>query len=366
MHDSHHPKLLYWKARSFSNNNDERSASILYREIIERYPFNYYSFQAQNRLIEITPTNIETINKAQSLIKVGFDKYASEELFRIQRTTHNKEVLFTLSKLFYCINDYNKSQYIARIHFKDKLEAFPAQNTIEYWKLAFPTGFSSIVSKISEHITFSPFLIFSLIRAESNFKPDVVSPANAKGLMQIIPYTGKQIAKKINDKEFNINDLFDPKTNIAFGTWYLSSLIEKFNGNTILAIPSYNAGPHTVKKWLRQFGALKIDEFIETIPYIETRDYVKKVVQNYGVYKTLYSNDKSILRLSQKLHLDKSLMRMPAGNKKNSEDWNYYKESEDLRPKLLLDKKFSQDKLSIIEYFSVNSFKDHVNSGSFF
>jgi len=386
------------------NKGDSSASSILFREIVARFPFNFYSYMAQNRLIETTPANIEIINKAQAellktvekseniscdtidiedfkddlsidekyyflkaqnLIKVGFDKYASQELYRIQTSNNKKNILFNVSRFFHCIHDYHRSQYISRVYFQDHLEDTPSEDTIIFWKLAFPEAYSKIISKLSDHLSFSPYLILGLMRAESNFNKNVVSRAGAIGLMQIIPPTGKQIALKLNDNNFELKHLFDSKTNIAFGSWYFNSLIEKFDGNTILAIPSYNAGPHNVKRWIRQFGALKVDEFIETIPYNETRNYVKRVLRNYGVYKTLYSKSKSIIRLTQTMHLNREKLRVPAGSDENIEDWNQYKEGEDLRPKLLMINRFSLDKLSFVEYFSLNSFKKAVMLKSF-
>jgi len=396
-------KLLYWRARAFLNKRDKRSASILFREVVSLFPFHYYSFLAQNRLIETTPDNLEIIHriqsnlyssvtrnkhvscdlidldvfkdelstdekyyfsKTQNLVKVGLDKYASFELFRIQNSTKNKKILLNLAKFFHCLHDYNRAQYISRVFFKEKLETRPSPGTLVYWKLAFPRGYTGIISKLSDYLNVSPYLIYALMRAESNFKEKVVSRAGAIGLMQIIPVTGRNIARKLNDKNFVVEHLYDPKTNITFGTWYINSLIEKFAGNTILAIPGYNAGPHNVKRWVRQFGSKKVDEFVETIPYNETRNYIKRVVRNFGVYRALYSKSKSILRLSQNLHIDNSRLRLPAGKRNNSEDWDQYKESEDLRPKLYLINKFSLDKLSLIEYFSLNSFKRDVKAGS--
>lgn len=397
-------KYFYWRARAFENQGDKRSASILYREIVNRFPFHYYAFQAQNRLLENTSSNYQvlqqnrskyvniieatkkisckTINldkfksslshnekhffsKAQHLIKVGLDKYASYELYRIQASTRNKDTLFDLSKFFYCLHDYNRAQYIARVFFEDKFSQAPSMENIDLWRLAYPDGFSRIISKLSNHLNFSPYLILALMRAESNFKANAFSPVGAMGLMQIMPNTGKQIAKKLKDKNFITEHLLDPKTNIAFGSWYFNSLTEKFDGNTILAIPSYNAGPHNVKKWVRQFGSLKVDEFIESIPYHETRNYVKRVVRNFGVYRTLYSKNKSILRLTQILHVNKDKLRLPAGENKNKEDWDQYKETEDPRHELFFIHKFSLDKLQLIEYFSLNSFKNDVKSRSF-
>lgn len=138
------------------------------------------------------------------------------------------------------------------------------------------------------------------MRAESRYKADVVSPVGAMGLMQLMPYTGEQVARMLEMKSFQPNQLLDPETNIRLGARYLQRLHDKMNGQIPLIAASYNAGPHRVAAWLRSSGRLDLDEFVEHIPFVETRNYVKKVVHNYYVYSNLYSkNSKPLMWLTQ-------------------------------------------------------------------
>jgi soluble lytic murein transglycosylase len=107
--------------------------------------------------------------------------------------------------------------------------------------------------------------------------------------MQLMPNTAKQVARLIGDETFNERRLSDPDVNLRLGTKYLQRLLSKFGGSVPLAAASYNAGPHRVEGWLANFGRLEMDEFIEHIPFIETRSYVKKVVRDFGIYESLYA-----------------------------------------------------------------------------
>lgn len=131
-------------------------------------------------------------------------------------------------------------------------------------------------------------LIHAIIRKESRFKSKAVSPKGAKGLMQILDGTARQIARA--DKSLKYGSLFDPKSNVALGEAYLRGLLKRYNGSLILTIAAYNAGPNRVDKWIKEFGypgksgKIEAVEWIQLIPYWETRDYVERVLENYWRY----------------------------------------------------------------------------------
>ena len=145
-----------------------------------------------------------------------------------------------------------------------------------------------------------PYLISALIREESAFNASARSSAGAVGLMQIVPKTAFDIAKSLEIQSFNEKMLLDPSLNIQFGTWYFRSLLNRFNGNLVSAIAAYNAGPTAVARWRgATVGATSSDgrstlheeEFIESIPYEETRKYVKRVLQVYREYRRVFQAD---------------------------------------------------------------------------
>ena len=152
----------------------------------------------------------------------------------------------------------------------------------------FPKPYIKKAIQESSQYKLSPYLVLGLMRQESAFNKRVVSSANAIGLMQLLPTTATRVARSMRTKLPNQNDLKKPEVNIQLGVKYLSGLLNDFEDNIIFALASYNAGPGKVKQWMEIRSHLKPLEFMESIPYKETRNYVKKVLRNYVIYKTLY------------------------------------------------------------------------------
>lgn len=153
-----------------------------------------------------------------------------------------------------------------------------------------------------------PAFAYAIMRQESLFDPNAVSTANAQGLMQIIPDTAKRVAKSLNISYIE-SKLKNPEYNINLGTKYLKDLLAEFNGSYILAIASYNAGPHKSRDWINEYGDPRkmknineVINWIEMIPYYETRNYVQRVMENIQVYRFL-------IEKNQKIQIRKDLMR---------------------------------------------------------
>jgi soluble lytic murein transglycosylase len=136
-------------------------------------------------------------------------------------------------------------------------------------------------------------VVYALIHQESTYRPWVVSPAHAIGLMQIVPRTGREIARDLKIDTFSTEDLYDPVVNVRFGTWYLAKMLKRFDNKLPCALASYNAGPDVVGKWNRNKGGLPDEIFIEEIPYQETNNYVKKIIKNIEIYKALLTLEDS-------------------------------------------------------------------------
>lgn len=132
------------------------------------------------------------------------------------------------------------------------------------------------------------YLIYAIIKAESNFNQEAVSHREAKGLMQLMYSTAEDIAKRV-DIELNEDNILDPEININLGTKYISMLIQKYN-NINLALAAYNAGSGNVDGWIEK-GTLKSDgSDIENVPFSETNNYVRKILRDYEIYKQIYEN----------------------------------------------------------------------------
>lgn len=155
-------------------------------------------------------------------------------------------------------------------------------------KKIYPTKYSEYVYKYAKEYEVDPILIFAIIKAESNFNPNVVSGSKAIGLMQLMETTAEEIARKQQIKFIEGESLYNPELNIRLGTKYFSNLMKEYKDNYLLALTAYNAGIGNVKRWIEQ-GIIKEDgSDIENIPYKETNNYVRKILRDYKIYKELY------------------------------------------------------------------------------
>ena len=156
-----------------------------------------------------------------------------------------------------------------------------------YRELLFPTLYLDAVRQAATRNNVSTALALAVIRQESRFEKSATSHSNARGLMQIIPSTGKWIAQKRGISGFSVDQLYEIGVNVDFGNWYLREMLDKFGGNPYLAVAAYNGGPGNVGKWRKSTDTSDSDLFTEAIPRDETRDYVTKVMHNVYVYEQL-------------------------------------------------------------------------------
>ncbi|NLT96441.1 MAG: lytic transglycosylase domain-containing protein [Clostridia bacterium] len=161
-------------------------------------------------------------------------------------------------------------------------------NSTWFIKLFYPTPYKEIVDEASRNFALDPYLIYAVIKVESKFDEKIQSPRGARGLMQIMPETGRWISRELDYQNFHEDMLFDPEHNIMIGSWYLSYLLKQFDGNIILALAAYNGGETNVKKWLANGTWSGTFNDLGDIPFKETRNYVYKVFIDYNTYKDLY------------------------------------------------------------------------------
>jgi soluble lytic murein transglycosylase len=153
------------------------------------------------------------------------------------------------------------------------------------WKLAYPGRLLEPIRHLGAR---NPYLVAGLIREESVYDPRALSPVGAMGLMQIMPDTGRRVARTVGRSDFTVDQLFVPEVNLQLGVRYLEDLLDRFAGNTAYAVAAYNAGPEAVTRWIENNPPRSIEEFIEEIPFAETRWYVKRVLRSMWEYQTLY------------------------------------------------------------------------------
>lgn len=161
-------------------------------------------------------------------------------------------------------------------------------NSQWFLKLLYPQPHKEIVEEVSIKHRIDSLLIFSLIKVESRFDAKAESAKGARGLMQILPDTGRWIADELNYQDFDPDMLFEPKHNIEIGTWYLKYLLKVFDGNLIAALAAYNGGETNIKKWLSSGQWSGGFNDLQNIPFKETRNYVYKVIMDYKTYQDLY------------------------------------------------------------------------------
>lgn len=235
------------------------------------------------------PLVAQHFERARRLISLGLSDLAKWELYEIERKTANRDYLRALIVEYQRIDQFHRSSTIATHRFADaRMGAIDQQKVL--WESAYPRAFEKIVGDSSQKFSVPKEMIWAIMRAESSFKKEAVSPVGALGLMQVMPKTGEKLAELMSEKNFESQSLLQPENAIRMGTRYLQRLSRGFESDRALMAAAYNAGPHRVKTWLNRFGSLDLDEFIEHIPFLETRNYVKKVVANYQVYSQLYSD----------------------------------------------------------------------------
>ena len=236
--------------------------------------------------------------RARDLAFVGLEDGARRELGEIEKRARSLPDRHLLMVEYASVRNFERSSYIGELGFgAARLRDGFRGDSRQYWEYAYPRAWEPTVQKAARSTSVPEELIWGIMRAESHYKDDVQSPVGALGLMQMMPFTGRKVASLMNIKSFETRSLLDPDTNIKLGSRYLQRLLEKFSGSVPLTAAGYNAGPHRVNAWVKNFGSLDMDEFIEHIPFVETRNYVKRVVRNYQIYGFLYKGgDKSTVK----------------------------------------------------------------------
>jgi soluble lytic murein transglycosylase len=157
-----------------------------------------------------------------------------------------------------------------------------------YWESLFPRPYWTDLKRSALQNDLDPFLVASLIRQESEFNPGAISHADALGLMQLLPTTGRKVAHEMRVRRFSSNQLLTPSLNLHLGTRYFRTMVDHFAGRVEYALAAYNAGADRVQSWLAQGNYRDTEEFVESIPFTETREYVQAIMRNAAIYRQLY------------------------------------------------------------------------------
>ncbi|GEM_PF-1110945 len=298
----------YWAARALGKKGENKEAKKQYRAILKDKPHDYYSLWARTRLgkkpVEPKKTarprahkvpNLmikdDRLDRSRELAQMGLVEFAVEELGLLEkRKGLSKSDHEAICMLYQAYGDYYRSRRAVYRYLDIDKDNYSAGND-RYWRILYPRAYSAQVSTLAAERGLSPNHVWSIIMQESNFRAGVVSSAGAMGLMQLIPPTARQMARRLKITDFRRTDLFNPAVNIRMGINYLADVaagIGTHNGRLYMATAGYNGGPSNVKRWARARTDLEIDEWVEEIPFNETKNYVKRVFSNWSVYEMLY------------------------------------------------------------------------------
>ncbi len=243
-------------------------------------------------------------SKVRLLQQMGLDGDAEAELAKVEekiRRAHgdrgHEAVCQVYSQLTGAARAYREGRRAAGWR---PLEQAPSATTRWLWDCMYPRPYSSFVDILERQHELPRHLVYSVMRQESAFQPEVVSPARAIGLMQVIPPTGKAVAEELG-VEYQPELMVSPPYNLKLGAYYLSKMLRRFGGHPALAAASYNAGPGAVSRWLQTGEQLPLDLFVARIPYRETRLYVNLVMGNLAHYAYLEGGETAVPRVDLKL-----------------------------------------------------------------
>jgi soluble lytic murein transglycosylase len=309
------PAALYWRGRLAEEDGEAPKARAYYQKVSDRFRNYYYGELARQQLKKLksdgdtvhyalldrippidantkvtadpVPTDNLRVQKAQLLANGALLDLAVKELRAAADESKGNWLVPETAHLYTDAGRYDMAIQVLKKavpgYFAVDLPSLPRP----YWEALFPKPFWIDLKKFSSDNALDPYMVAALIRQESEFNPGAVSHANAVGLMQLLPKVGKSVAKQEKLKHFSSNELFTPGVNLQLGTRYFRSMVDKF-GAFEYALAAYNAGAERVQDWLGQGKYRDPQEFVESIPFTETREYVQAILRNANVYRQLY------------------------------------------------------------------------------
>jgi len=307
------PDALYWRGRIYEDEEHNfAQAENYYRKLAEIYPEYYYANLARQRLEvlgkqpatppaaalsaaqkgpqpELTgelPENDIHLIKARLLANAALNEYIGPEIHA--SPTSDEWGALAQAEIFVSYGEYTRALQSMK-HSGISFYTLPMEQVPSiYWHLLFPQPYWKELVADAGANGLDPYLVASLIRQESEFNAGAVSPKSAYGLMQLLPSVGKSLARKRGMKGFSAKQLLDPSVNLELGTMNLKQVLDRFGGQIEYVLAAYNAGDTPVRQWLASNDYKDVPEFVESIPYTETREYVQSILRNREMYHALY------------------------------------------------------------------------------
>ncbi len=309
------PSWLYWAGRSRDQLNDTTTANERYRLVVADYRNSYYGRLAATLLTTrrqpVLPSASAPLATTLATVKVPPTEALIRELTALQlydealREVQYAQRVWGDSPPLQATTAWIRNRQGLGLRAQERFNAVRGAITLmrraypqflaaggedlppDVLQIIFPIDYWPLIQKYSKMHGLDPFLVTALMAQESTFTAEIRSSANARGLMQLMPSTGRIYARKLGMRSFSTASLLQPEMNIRLGTQYFKDLVDRFGG-VHYALAGYNAGEHRVAKWLTEAPGLPSDEFIDNIPFPETQNYVKRILGTAEDYRRLY------------------------------------------------------------------------------
>ena len=298
---------LYWAGRSLDQLGEKGAALALYREVLSRGPQGYYGILAARRVREKGPPPVALpvkltgdpvgllrpdarYQRALALGSIGFDGFAILELEALGRdAAADSDRAWALGVAFADLGEAGRSLRYLRRALGPAVEAGAPGLPPRLWQLYYPLGYGDHVRAAARTVGLDPYIVAAVIREESSYDPRARSGVGAMGLMQLMPDTARLVAQELGRPLQEIAALWEPPVNITLGSRYLAQLNARFR-DPLLAVAAYNAGPHRVQRWVAERPQVDMEEFVDQIPFDETRGFAKRVFTSWHHYRRLYGD----------------------------------------------------------------------------
>jgi soluble lytic murein transglycosylase len=299
----------YWTAVLAQRRNRQEQAIVSLTALARTAPYNYYGIRAREQLASLKasqpmpsprvafPSTIlrDTsrahlkFRGAMLLARAGLKAEAAQMIRQLSGDVRNDPALALMTaRALTAAGEYRQAVGIMETRFDSFLETPASGVPDDFWRLAYPRAFWGIVRAAGESARVDPLLLLSLARQESRFDPGVRSVVGAMGLFQIMPYTADDLAPKVGVTITDRAMLLRPQTSAAFGARLTADLLNEFDHEAVPVMAAYNAGEDRAVEWWKAARGISQDLFVDTIPYAETRTYVRTVYSNYVMYRQLY------------------------------------------------------------------------------
>ena len=306
------PAAVYWRGRLAEADGDKPLARACYQKLAENYRYFYYANLARERMPKlgeeaVDPPSLDKLprpagpprdwelpadnmraQKAQLLANAALYDFAVAEMQAASAGSPAWEAR-SVAEIYTEQGSYIHAIETLKRAVPSYFSAEIPQIPRPVWEELFPRPFWEDLKRDAAANQLDPHLVASLIRQESEFNPAAISPAKAMGLMQILPSVGKGLAREMKIRHFSQDDLLTANTNLLLGTRYFKHMVDHYDGQVEFALAAYNAGEDRVDDWRKNGNFSSVDEFVESIPFTETREYVQAIMRNAALYKLLYS-----------------------------------------------------------------------------